>query len=114
MSPITLYTPIPLLDIAGHMSPDDLYPRAITVGPNTAPPAPCQDVPCSGLGILGEGICLKQWWVCDDGHHLSDEGDGFVTHSMSISNVGFDHVAEWLLDSLKIKNLSPIVNGESQ
>ena len=114
MSPVTFYTTIPLLDIAGHMSPDDLYTRTVAVGSNTAPPASCQDVPCSGLGILRKGICLQKWRMCDDGHHLPDEGDGLVTHCMGISYVGFDHIAEWLLHSLIKKNLSSIAEIKHQ
>lgn len=33
----------------------------------------------------------------DNREDLADEGDGFVTHGVCVSNVSFDDILEWLL-----------------
>ena len=88
-------------------SPDDLNARTVTVCPDTASSASFQQLPGPGLGVSREGFRLQQWRMSDQRHHLADEGDRLVSHRMSITNIGLDHCAKWLLDSLSHESFQP-------
>ena len=81
------------------MAPDDLQAGTLTVAPHTSSLAALQDLPSSGLGVLGELRGLQERRVGHDGEDLPDEGDGRVPHGVGVANVGLDHRAERLLDS---------------
>lgn len=49
----------------------------------------------------------------DNGENLADERDGFVTHGMRVSNVSFDDVFEWFLDtSLELLDIQQFRSSE--
>ena len=49
----------------------------------------------------------------DNGENLADERDGFVTHGMRVSNVSFDDVFEWFLDtSLELLDIQQFSSSE--
>ena len=81
------------------MSPDNLQAGAVAVGAHTAPLAAVEDVSCSGLGVIWEVCRLEERRMGDNGENLADESDGFVAHGVRVSNVGFDDILEWLLDT---------------
>ena len=98
--PVGLNPPVPLLDVLGHMSPDDLQAGTLAVAPDTSTLAALQDLPGTRFGVIRELRGVEERGVGDDGQDLSDEGDGRVPHRVGVANVGLDHRAERLLDPI--------------